>query len=261
MHAGVSNKLPGFRVIQIENPLTIAVRPQCFGETQAALFFQTPAMIIGFQKKFLFIHIPKCAGDSIRELLLDPANGGAQFLRKHSGYAEAEKVMGEEIKRLTAFAVVRNPFDQVHSFYEHLRKPLRMTPEEIERQYPGTGGRLLPVWASELAMRWEFSDFVREVYAACPDGRRQAVWFGDLLNWLRSVDGDMAPIRILRFEALQKDFSNLAFELGLAGDLPWRNASRDQGSRADYRERYDSASRRVIEACFAPTIEQFGYCF
>lgn len=218
-------------------------------------------MIIGFQKKFLFIHIPKCAGDSVRELLLDPANGGAQFLRKHCSFAEAEKVMGEEIKSLTAFAVVRNPFDQALSFYEHLRKPLRMAPAEIERQYPGTGGRLLPVWASEFAMRLEFPDFVREVYAADPDERRQAAWFGDLLTWLKSVDGNLAPVRILRFESIQKDFSNLVGELGLAGELPWRNASRVQGASAEFQSRYDSASRRIIEARFAPTLEHFGYCF
>ena len=222
---------------------------------------ETTPVIIGFQKKFLFIHIPKCAGDSVRELLLDPANGGAQFLRKHSGYAEAEKVMGREIQRFTAFAVVRNPFDQVLSFYEHLRKPLRMMGEEIERQYPGTGGRLLPVWASELAMRLEFPDFVREIYAADPGERRQAAWFGDLLNWLRSVDGNMAPVRILRFESLQEDFSKLAGELGLAGELTWRNASRVQAGGAGYRERYDSASRQIIETRFAPTIERFGYSF
>jgi hypothetical protein len=218
-------------------------------------------MIIGFQKKFLFIHIPKCAGDSVRELLLDPANGGAQFLRKHSGFAEAERVMGGEIQKFPVFAVVRNPFDQVLSFYEHLRKPLRMTPEEIERQYPGTGGRLLPVWASELAMRLEFPDFVREVYAADPGERRQAAWFGDLLNWLKSSDGNLAPVRILRFEALQKDFSNLAVELGLAGELPWRNASRPEQEAVRYSERYDAESRRIIETRFAPTMERFGYCF
>jgi tetratricopeptide (TPR) repeat protein len=81
MRVGVSNKLPSLRLIEIENPLTIAVSSQCFGEMQSARFIQLPSMIIGFQKKFLFIHIPKCAGDSVRELLLDPANGGAQFLR------------------------------------------------------------------------------------------------------------------------------------------------------------------------------------
>jgi hypothetical protein len=218
-------------------------------------------MIIGFRKKFLFIHIPKCAGDSIRELLLDPANGGAQFLRKHSSYAQAEKVMGEEVKRFTAFAVVRNPFDQVLSFYEHLRKPLRLSPEEIEQQYPGTGGRLLPVWASEVAMRCEFSDFVQEVYTASTEIRQQAAWFGDMMTWLKSSDGNLAPISIVRFESLQNGFSNLAHELGLLGEIPWRNASRPQVIRAGYRKYYDFTARSVIEAHFAATIQHFGYSF
>lgn len=105
----------------------------------------------------------------MRELLLDHANGGAPFLRKHSGYSEAERVMGGEIQRFTVFAVVRNPFDQVLSFYEHLRKPPRMAPEEIERQYPGTGGRLLPVWTSESGMRLEFPGFVMRWILASAD--------------------------------------------------------------------------------------------
>jgi hypothetical protein len=218
-------------------------------------------MIIGFKKKFLFIHIPKCAGDSIRELLLSSANGGAQFLRKHSGNIDAERVMGEEIKRFTAFAVVRNPFDQVVSFYEHLRKPLHMSPEEIERQYPGTGSRLLPVWASELAMELDFPDFVREVYSGAHDERPQAAWFGDSLSWLTSVDGKLAPVCALRFERLREEFSKLSADLGLEGELPWRNASGDQNPRTDYRAYYDSASRGIIEARFAPTLRLFGYHF
>jgi hypothetical protein len=218
-------------------------------------------MIIGFKKKFLFIHIPKCAGDSVRELLLSSANGGAQFLRKHSRNVDAERVMGEEIKRFTTFAVVRNPFDQVVSFYEHLRKPLRMSPEEIERQYPGTGSRLLPAWASELAMELKFSDFVHEVYSAPHDERPQAAWFGDLLSWLTSVDGNLAPSRLLRFEHLREDFSKISADLGLEGKLPRRNASGDQNPRTDYRAYYDSASREIIEARFAPTLRLFGYHF
>jgi hypothetical protein len=38
MRVGVSNKLPSLRLIEIENPLTIAVSSQCFGEMQSARF-------------------------------------------------------------------------------------------------------------------------------------------------------------------------------------------------------------------------------
>lgn len=119
-----------------------------------------------------------------------------------------------------------------------------------------------PLWASKLAMRLPFHEFVLAVYqSAIPDKRPDAYWFGDLLSWLKSSDGSLAPVRILRFESLQEDFTNLAGELGLAGELPWRNASRMQAGGVGYRDFYDSASRRIIETRFAPTIERFGYCF
>jgi hypothetical protein len=103
-------------------------------------------MVIGFRRRFLFVHVPRCAGESITERLLDPANGGGQFLRKHSRYAEAEQVMADEIHRFIAFAVVRNPYDQAVSFYEHLRKPLYMDAAAAEaRRTFGADRTALPV--------------------------------------------------------------------------------------------------------------------
>lgn len=215
-------------------------------------------MVIGFRKNFLFIHIPKCAGESIRELLLAPANGGGQFLQKHRGYAEAERVLGDEIRRFTVFAVVRNPYDQVLSFYEHLRKPLVMDAAAIERQYPGSNGRLLPRWASELAMRVDFAEYVRQVYGreGGPTG-----WMQDCCTWLTDQDGRLAVQRVLRYERLQEEFAALAAEIGLEGELPWRNASRPVPLRDHYRNRYDGPTRCIIETCFRPTCAAFGYEF
>lgn len=220
-------------------------------------------MIIGFRKRFLFVHIPKCAGDSIRELLLSPGNGGAEFLRKHKTFLDAERVMGSEIRAFTVFAVVRNPFAQVVSFYEHLRKPLRIPREEIGKQYPGTGGQLLPHWASELAMRLDFPSYVKAIYAApaaLPE-RPQETWFRDLLSWMVSVEGDIGVNRVLRFERLGEELAALAGELRIEGELPWRNASHEPRGQRDYRDRYDATSRRIIETRFAPTLERFGYSF
>ena len=93
-------------------------------------------MILGTRKRFLFVHIPKCAGESITALLLNPLNGGTEWLRKHSTYRDAAQTLGHELKTFTVFTVVRNPFAQVFSFYEHLRKPLWMTAEQIEAHYP-----------------------------------------------------------------------------------------------------------------------------
>jgi hypothetical protein len=96
-------------------------------------------MVIGTDRKFLFIHVPKCAGESITEVLLRPENGGRMFLGKHFTYLQAADALGESIHDLYSFAVVRNPYEQVLSFYEHLRKPLFVPAEELELQYPGWG--------------------------------------------------------------------------------------------------------------------------
>jgi hypothetical protein len=216
-------------------------------------------MILGFRKRFLFVHIPKCAGESITALLLNPANGGAQFLRKHSTYRDAAQALGEELGALTVFAVVRNPFAQAFSFYHHLRKPLRMTAAEIEAYYPGSKGRIAPHWASQIAMRAPFAQFVEEAYGT-PSG--PAGWLQDLCSWLSDDMGRLAVSHILRHENLSQTFPALAGRLGLAGELPWQNASLTVSSEAsNYRPHYDSVSRQIIEARFKQTLETFSYTF
>lgn len=215
-------------------------------------------MIISFSKRFLFVHVPKTAGESLRELLLNPTNGGAQFMRKHASYAEARGILGAEMGRFTTFAVVRNPFDQVVSFYEHLRKPLHMTVEEIEQQWPGSNGKVVPHWASELAMRLPFPDYIQRVYAE-PEGPSHLL--RDQCAWLVDPAGQDASMRLLRFENLAGEFSALAAELTLEGSLPWRNESRARQDRGRHREWYDEASRAVIARHFSRTLERFGYEF
>jgi hypothetical protein len=215
-------------------------------------------MIIGFRPKFLFVHIPKCAGESLSALLLSAANGGGQFLRKHSRWVEASRVIREEMADFTSFAVVRNPFAQAYSFYEHLRKPLRMTVAEIETQYPGSRGRILPHWASLIAMRTPFPEYVQQVYAnpAGPD-----FWFQDLMAWITDAEGAVSVPHLLRHENLRHEFPRLAHALGLVGDLPWLNAADSGGKVRDYRALYDADSRALIETRFASTLNHFGYAF
>lgn len=141
-------------------------------------------MVLGSRKRFLFIYVPKCGGDSIREVLTRPGNGGVHFLRKQGTFAEAAA--------------------------------------EIERQHAGSGGRLFPLAESQLAMQVEFGEFVRRVYGA-PGGTKPV--FADQCSFLGDGIGAAGVGRILRFERLHEDFVALAEELGIEGELPWRNAS------------------------------------
>lgn len=101
-------------------------------------------MIISFSKKFVFVHIHKCAGSSIEmhcgsflkpyDILLGPGRSRLQQipsaavkritgLRKHSPAMDIQRVIGHErYSRFLSFAVIRHPEDRVVSLYRYLMR-------------------------------------------------------------------------------------------------------------------------------------------
>src|SRR5205814_7011514 len=93
--------------------------------------------MISFQKRFLFVHIPKTAGNSIQSVLRDYSedqivalrseqDGIERFglrnpnykIKKHSTLAEYRAALGDEqFRGLYKFACVRNPWDRMVSYY------------------------------------------------------------------------------------------------------------------------------------------------
>lgn len=93
--------------------------------------------MISIQKKFLFIHIPKTAGNSIQNILKDYSedkivvrgkcqDGIERFgirnekynITKHSTLADYKSILDPKIYRtLFKFAVIRNPWDRMVSLY------------------------------------------------------------------------------------------------------------------------------------------------
>jgi len=211
-------------------------------------------MIINFKDSYLFVHIPKCAGESMKELLMSDANKGVHFLGKHDYLTAALDVMGNKINDFTTFAVVRNPFSQVVSFYEHLRKPLYVPKAKLKKQYPGFQGALSPRRTAELAMKLDFNSWVKEIYV---NREKYHEWHGDQVNWLTDKHNILRVDRTLKFESLNEDFAKIQEELGIKGKLPHKNKSK----KLNYQEYYDEETREIIEREFQPTLKLFDYNF
>ena len=200
--------------------------------------------MISFQKRFLFIHIPKTAGNSIQSVLRDYSedqlvalrkeqDGIERFglrnpnykIRKHSTLREYRDTLGDEqFRKLYRFTCVRNPWDRMVSYY------------------------FTPTQSAESWDRKKFCGIVSKVVS--------------IADYLRLNEIEQDPFAnvnyIMRFENLADDFRTLCKQLKiLPATLPQYNRS----TREHYSRYYDSELREFVRTRFAAEIERFGYVF
>ena len=200
--------------------------------------------MISFQKRFLFVHMPKTAGNSIQSALRDYSedqlvalrkeqDGIERFglrnpnykIKKHSTLCEYRDALGkEQFRSLYKFTCVRNPWDRMVSYY--------FTPT----QSPET---------------WDPKRF-REIIS-------KAVSVADYLRLDQGEEDPFANVDyIIRFENLADDFRTVCGTLGISpATLPRYNRS----SREHYSKYYDEELRHLVRMRFAAEIERFGYTF
>jgi hypothetical protein len=200
--------------------------------------------MISLQKRFLFVHIPKTAGNSIQSVLRDYSedqlvalrkeqDGIERFglrnssykIKKHSTLNEYyEALGGDQFRDLYKFTCVRNPWDRMVSYY--------FTPT----QSPET-------WSPK-----KFRGIISKAVSV-PD-------------YLRLDDGEEDPFAnvdyIMRFESLADDFRAVCMAIGISPPtLPQYNRS----SRDHYSKYYDDELREFVRTRFAAEIERFNYTF
>ena len=206
--------------------------------------------MISFKHKFIFVHVYKAAGTTVKNVLRPYAKdlskpqrmvnrlsrrfGGpvwfpplVQPARNHATATEYKAYLGEEAyATFFKFAFVRNPYDWLVSLYEYVRQ----NPKHHHH---------------ELYLKMSFAEFIAW---RCGEAR-------ELQNSFVLEDGKIIVDFIGRFENLKADFATALARAGVVGELKHLNPSK----RRPYREYYDATTQRLVAEAYAEDFELFGY--
>ncbi len=217
-------------------------------------------MLLSLRYQFLFVHIAKTGGTSIRNALwyykwtdpyripqflcsrLSALTGhkiGAKFPRHAKLIAAKEMLPAGVFDRVFKFGFVRNPWDLQVSSYHHIRR---------ERPH-----LITHIDSFEGFLRWKF------------DPNRPPQYHADMSIELQSdhlidLHGRRLADFIGRYELLAEDFAEACRRIGIR--YPGLgHARRANDRRKDYRPYYNDKTAQLIADHYRQDIEAFGYRF
>ena len=178
--------------------------------------------------RYIFIHNPKCAGQSISQALC----GDAGHNPKHAPLCNVKR--GGRF----AFGFVRNPWARMVSLYRFHCQKLPLPSDNYSRAETVRMGFKAWLMTDRFHLK---EDKGRDMP---PMQRRPQLW------WLDGADF------IGRFENIEADFTR-AVALAGAKSAPLGHINTTTGG--DWRAEYDAESLAFVAEHFAPDVKQFGY--
>lgn len=232
-------------------------------------------MIISLNRRFVFVHIHKCAGTSVEvslgkqlrhnDIVLGSTKSGEKNqdffqksigLNKHSSATDARKWMGDDMwGKCFKFAFVRHPIDRLLSLYSYalrLAEGTPMTPEEKER-FDSTGKvpdrapyRYKAVKAALKSK--SFSEFALHPLT-WEDGGSKPQW-----ESVCDAQGNLIVDFIGKVETIEQDWARLLNHLGMEAELEVRNVSPGRGASQLTPEALEQVRQR-----YQKDFDLFGY--
>lgn len=217
-------------------------------------------MLISYTHKFIFFHVTKAAGSSIKDALKEYATelerfkiarppkilGGKsnpmyevwQSAVLHAKARDVKKELPEEIyNNFYKFAFVRNPWDWQVSYYHFILKEPTHIRYEMVKSMSGFE---------------EYLDWV--INTKNPFTKGATKLQKDIIT---DRDGNLMVDFLGRYENLAKDFHYICEVLNINADLPHINSS---GNR-DYKSFYNEKTKKMVAENFKEDIDLFCYTF
>lgn len=205
--------------------------------------------MISHLHKCIFVHIPKCGGTSIEDVIWPEPRSTSDlwmgFVSKYRNKYQTgglqhllamliRQEVGEEIfNSYFKFTIVRNPWDKAISqfFYMAQRPDLR---DYIGMEENDPFKKYLELTEKKLHVQWE----------------KQYKFFQD-------DNGETIVDYIGRLETMQQDAANIFERLGINAVIPHVNATRHK----HYSEYYDDESKEMVREMYNDDIRILNYSF
>lgn len=184
--------------------------------------------MISLSHRFIFVHVCKTAGTSLRMALSNYAEG-QHTAGEHATMSEWRDLLGGGRREFLSFAFVRNPFDWMVSFFLYIQR----TPDHEQH---------------DLVRSMRFSDYLHWQFAQGAAFRHQWEWL--LHEGRRDVDF------IGRFETLTEDLRQLGHMLELDIALSHQLGS---GRKRPYQDWYSDDCEAVVAQALARDFDLLGY--
>lgn len=206
--------------------------------------------------KFTFIHIPKNAGTSFRDLF--QSHYQMEYCRpdtrtRHDRYHALEPAHQDVM-----LAVVRNPWDRAVSFYAYLKKKLQNNKKRFCKSRSHV--QYIESRLQILAKGFEafVCDHADEIIASKPHNIKRTLPLSQRHQHV-FLHPEMRNTHVIRMENLADDWKAFCDQHRIQHHpLPRSNVSRDTHS---YREWYSTRSRDKIASIWQADIEKFNYIF
>ena len=207
-------------------------------------------MLLSYSHKFIFIHVYKVAGTSIKKSLeqyakrpamrriLSASRLGSRIpyyrwktFPSHIKADDLKKELPDKIySNFYKFAFVRNPWEWQVSLYHHMLQRNNHYQHELIKSIKN------------------FDEYI--IWRVNEDRVLQK-------DFITDSSGQIIVDFVGRFENLKNDFDHVCNILNISISLPHLNAS----SHMDYRSYYNAKTQRLIEENFSEDIELFGYTY
>lgn len=198
-------------------------------------------MLVSDSKRFVFVHVYKTGGKSIRTALRpyrDIPTFTQRLLQKlslitipsHLSAQEVQQEVPERWKEYFTFAFVRNPWSWQVSLYHYMQ----------QRDYHHQHDVVSKMSSFEEYIDWRVNGHVHLQH-----------------EYVADENGDIMVDYVGRLEMIESDFEVICNRVGAEASLPHKNKS----AHKDYKAYYNPETRALIEEYYAKDIDRFGYSF